>query len=510
MRKVLGWTLGLALAATPGQALSPNLAEDINPTATPASSSPQSFVPVGNVVAFIADDPVAGRNLWRSDGTAKGTYPLITGCDHCFTQWYDLTPSSAFFLGSDRSGASALWMTSGTPETTLPLVSGLPGGYSVSVPEQGLYYFDADDGVHGEQLWRTDGTVAGTFRVTDLAPGVTDSAGPRPLTDFGGELFFSANDGSGFGLWKTDGTERGTRLVKNVVPGERSSSYELAAIGVVGRWLVFAANSPGVGYKLWRSDGTARGTVPLRKLVPGGSPTFYGFFPLGERLLFAADTGQGANLWVTDGTNPGTRQLTHFTSRQPFIPNFDRYSITTGGRLFFPADDGIHGRELWTSDGTPAGTHLVSDVCPGPCSSDSYPNAVAGGRLFFSANDGIHGRELWSTDGTSGGTRLLEDICPGSCSSDAYVVGVLGSRVVLKADDGRTGLQLWRTDGTASGTARITGFAAFTVFPIGIDSAVAGGSLLLFAGEDAAHGIELWRSDGTRAGTYLLEDIAKP
>jgi ELWxxDGT repeat protein len=36
-----------------------------------------------------------------------------------------------------------------------------------------------------------------------------------------------------------------------------------------------------------------------------------------------------------------------------------------GGKLFFTAGDGVHGRELWTSDGTEAGTVLVKDIKPG-------------------------------------------------------------------------------------------------------------------------------------------------
>ena len=510
MRAVPQWSLVLILAAIPVQALSQYLVKDINPAASPASSSPQDFVPVGNVVTFTATDPFTGPALWRSDGTAKGTYPLSPGCTDCVGQGFALTPSSYFFYIFDFSGngTATLWVTSGTPDTTLPLVRGLRLDYGAQwVPEQGLLYFGADDGVHGDELWRTDGTVAGTFMVTDLAPGAVGSS-PTSLTDFGGELFFSANDGSGFALWKTDGTARGTHLVKRPAPGLRSA-YEVSAIAAVGRWLVFGAYSPSRGYELWRTDGTSSGTVPLRDLVPGaGSPTFYGFYPLGQRLLFAADTGHGANLWVTDGTNPGTRQLTHYTSRQPFDPYFGLYGASSAGRLFFPVDDGVHGRELWTSDGTPAGTHLVSDVCPGPCSSNPYPGIFAAGRLLFAADDGVHGFELWSTDGTAGATWLVKDVCPGPCSSSAYPVAILGGKAVLLANDGQTGPQLWRTDGTAGSAARLTAFTDPSLFQNGVDGAVAGGRLLLFAGEDSAHGKELWRTDGTRAGTYLLKDIA--
>jgi len=81
--------------------------------------------------------------------------------------------------------------------------------------------------------------------------------------------------------------------------------------------------------------------------------------------------------------------------------------------------------------------------------------------------------------------------------------------MVVLADDGQTGPQLWRTDGTAAGTVRFTGFTGPTLYRYGVDSAVTGSGLFLFAGDDAAHGVELWwRTDGTRAGTYLLKDLA--
>ncbi len=68
---------------------------------------------------------------------------------------------------------------------------------------------------HGCELWKSDGSEAGTTLVIDIDP--TDSACVSKLTAFNGELFFSADDGvHGRELWKSDGTETGTQMVKDI------------------------------------------------------------------------------------------------------------------------------------------------------------------------------------------------------------------------------------------------------------------------------------------------------
>jgi ELWxxDGT repeat protein len=88
----------------------------------------------------------------------------------------------------------------------------------------GSALFAASDGVAGAELWKSDGTSAGTMLVADIRPG-PDSSAPFLLTRVGGTVFFTADDGTnGAELWKSDGTAGGTVLVKDINPGAASSN----------------------------------------------------------------------------------------------------------------------------------------------------------------------------------------------------------------------------------------------------------------------------------------------
>src|SRR5439155_258428 len=113
---------------------------------------------------------------------------------------------------------------------TLPAVSNLIGltdnnanGTAASSPDNlvnvnGTLFFTADDGVHGRELWRSDGTAAGTVMLKDISSSA--GADPTELLNVAGTLFFTATDGTqGRELWKSDSSAAGTVLVKDIRAG---------------------------------------------------------------------------------------------------------------------------------------------------------------------------------------------------------------------------------------------------------------------------------------------------
>src|SRR5262249_24457428 len=109
-------------------------------------------------------------------------------------------------------------------------------------------YFSANDGVNGSELWKTDGTTAGTVLGKDINPGSASSP-PANFAFFGGKTYFSATDATnGSELWVSDGTAAGTTLVMDINPGATGSTP--AFLTVVGSNLFFAATDATNGREL--------------------------------------------------------------------------------------------------------------------------------------------------------------------------------------------------------------------------------------------------------------------
>lgn len=176
---------------------------------------------------------------------------------------------------------ASLWKSDGTAAGTVQVNGILPQfpGYAISSltpdAQKGAVFFWGNDPIHGNELWKSDDTSSGTVLVRDINPGVANSVPSQPggpvvpgTVAPDGTMYFTANDGShGSELWKTDGTTAGTVLVDDLNPGAGDSN-PTNLVWSLGR-LFFAATTPAAGNELFESDGTAAGTRLVRDINPG-------------------------------------------------------------------------------------------------------------------------------------------------------------------------------------------------------------------------------------------------
>jgi ELWxxDGT repeat protein len=428
-----------------------------------------------------------------------------------------LALGSQFFFVADDAGAygAEIWRSDGTLAGTRLLADVCPGSCS-SLPSSltisnGKLFFTADDGIHGRELWKSDGTPEGTSMVKEIVPG--RSVWISDLIDADGVLFFFAADGvHGYELWTSDGTTAGTHLVKDIAPGSNWINGRFMATS--GHRLLFAAYY-GVQWPApWVSDGTEEGTMMVADIRPGANAVDPNYDPLISGpdaapapqggFLFAADDGTGTALWLTDGTPGGTARLSAAASPHEMT--------AFQGAVYFAASDPAAGVELWKSDGTAAGTVRVKDLQAGAGGGDPRELTVAGTRLFFRADDGPHGAELWKSDGTADGTVQVADLYPGAAAAFPVTAGIpmryqlspFGDELTFFAYNGPNSLQLWRTNGAT--TTQLNTMRLPEHIPYFDKNAVTlGGRVYFLAG---GWGTEVWSSDGTPAGTRSLRETA--
>ncbi len=341
--------------------------------------------------------------LWQTDGTVAGTRPraaLRATPDE--VKPVLLAAKERFVLLGRSGGQATIWSVPSAPGANPTAAPTVQVGQALTAVETVigdlLYFTVAALGPTGVslRLWRTDGTVEGTFPLLE--------GGPMPLQieEWQGRAVFARMSVEGRQeLWTSDGTVVGTRTLdlKEIGPD----------VGYVSR-LISAAS------RLFLIAGTENRAQPGRADL----------FQIG-RLTEPARKVNDQPLWL-GGFAAG---------RQPAMS-------ALGSLLIFAGQQGAEGLEPWVSDGTLEGTRLLADAAPGEAGSDPRDLVALAGRMFFTADDGVHGRELWVSDGTPRGTRRVADLSPGLRSSRPRCLTASGDTLFFLADDGRQGLQLYR------------------------------------------------------------------
>ena len=391
--------------------------------------------------------------------------------------------------------------------------------------------FSYNDNIHGYELWRSDGTPAGTYLVKDLMEGPTSSFTGIP-TVWKDRVYFSnfaqknqlnlpnPDDPANYDppqLWSTDGTNEGTRLVTNLDTltwfwdGEYGDwgSVEHMKAGHDRLFFVVSASNPVSDYDyvntLWQSDGTSEGTFQMMR-PDIDEPVLASVFleSLGGITFFAdnqraepppsednPEWTQG-DLWQTDGSPEGTIRLSRALA-YPAMHVFD-------GKAYFVLRDesGLH---LARSGDHAAGVETVATLRPAPAPDEvTYVNISASTTsLFFrvvgTKNNARTFNELWRFSGSDQTVALIPN------ESDSFDVGAIQDDALFFAGGPENDVELWRSDGTALGTALFADLnptgSSFPYFSPNLAGA-------MWFSADNGSSRNLYRSDGTLAGTAAV------
>ena len=411
--------LTAAIAMAPGAPLRaqdvpvPFLVEDLDPGAD--DREPRLLVARdGYLYGYTEDSQDEPVEMFRTSGTTSGPacrLPVPPG-----SGWVE----DIVFLGDrmlvslDRmADGHELWISDPELSFLSQIVDLFPGpgngladGLDESVVLDDKLYFQGDDGVSGDELWVTDGTLAGTQLVKDIFVG--DDSNPQHFLAHDGLIYFRAEDAAGREPWISDGTAAGTQRLADLVPGPASSSPSHFA--VLGNQVFFMARNALSTTELWTTDGT-----------PGGTSMVYDLSPVNDidemvehdgRLYFVGRSPITVSaLWATDGTAAGTAIVVEQVDGMALNSPSGLTSIPNGLLVRF---NSLADNELWITDGTAAGTQLIADLTPGGSSNPGVLTTTADGRALFQVRENVFDSSLWITDGTAANTHKLTNLAPGA------------------------------------------------------------------------------------------------
>ena len=263
------------------------------------------IVTVGGNIYFSANDAGGANSLWKSDGTDSGTNPLVApgSLGNQSPQNFIVFNNSLFFSAGDNSGSAGLWQSDGTALGTTLVKSDFGFIYDESLrTTKDKLFFIASATPFGEELWVSDGTTDGTQMVADLDPDPQDGIILSNANDIQAGLdriYMIIDEGiHGQEIWTSDGTPEGTVLLKDI--NNRSEGSDVDDLTVVGNTAYFEADDDIHGEELWVSYGTPATTYMLKDTIPGvlgGDPD--DILVIGDKVFFELEDGvHGDEVWV--------------------------------------------------------------------------------------------------------------------------------------------------------------------------------------------------------------------
>lgn len=384
--------------------------------------SPTLLGLVGTDLVFAESTSDDTMQLFRTDGTAAGTHAIsnfnLPTQYGAVTESVELNGKIYVALRSNQNCCQPdLWTTDGTSGGTIQIDSN--EGFPFHLQPSSLRAFGSSIALltnaenTGTELSVID-TTTNALTIFDIAPGPGSGAsdGSTIAAMDGYILYLRGNESSGLQLWRSDGTLAGTNLLQGLGSGVQFSQLSPNYVVTrVGDRAIFQSSNAENGPQLWGSDGTAAGTVPL---VGTPTPSTYNqplIGVVGSYAYYAVYNGTNYQIVVSDGTVSGTHVLTDLG---PLMVNGDPNGLINtqvagdDNLTFIYAyhPDSVTGstKHLWAYlPQTNVATHLVDATLL----DMTEPPLAFAGHLYFRGSDPVNADQPWVSDGTVAGTHIL-------------------------------------------------------------------------------------------------------
>lgn len=338
------------------------------------------------------------------------------------------------FNGVANTGYHVYRMDTVTGEKTDLYPSGFGGLYTPKLFGTD-YYFACNTVQYGQEMCKLDSNDVIT--VLDFIPGSSSYS----LTDImvtGDYLFFQANDGiHGSELYMHDPLLDSFSMIQDLTVGAGNSVWQKMFV-VNDKYYGIASQNGGVE-QLFYLDDNAIGD-PLVNLTLALTPR--GVIPTilikENNVYFFAFSGEDViNIYKLNTVDNSITKQTSFTDNQTSGFGF----VEVGNYVYISANDGVHGPELVKVDLTNSGcssgncSYSIIDINNGSSGSTPMTPKKIANKLYFSANDGSHGMEVvelnLDTDLFS-----VHDVRKGPQGSYSHVYGLYESEFLLCGNRG--------------------------------------------------------------------------
>ena len=381
------------------------IGRDHNPSSRPSFSE---LTVLGSQLFFrtkgSTSDGSESYRLWKYDGTEITPVTEIMRGSNLTAIGTQLYFGGAGYNGVDRE----LWIHDGIAATQLADINVTTDNSFVGpvVEMNGHVYFvanDIDSGFLNNQVWKSNGTAAGTVPITDFVAHYGSDRLPKyddQMAVMNNRLYFVGDDGTGGSLWWTDGGA--PQKIDTTYPFAHLRGLTILTDPVTSEeMLVFFGRSTSLGSDgMWKTDGMTISPIPI---VGPHNISFAGKVAVIDNEMFFG----GSGLWRCDGIQVDPVPVEEgYNLRGVSSVTAIGEDVYFGGAWETPSGDGYQ-TELWKTSltGPSRIAHLVKDINDdgsgwfNTVPSDPGGFTLIGNEVYFTAYDFFNIPTLFKTRG---------------------------------------------------------------------------------------------------------------